>query len=220
MSYRKKHLDCCPTLTSCFSLALLLFTVCFGWLLPISYGQENGPVEWLQVVVLGLAALVALSAPFQNHLSPARRKLFALSSIGLLLAIARELSWGRALYMDSTRHIPSLKALWFGPYVYPGIALVAIAACGYFFSQGLHKELIDWLKYDRIPVFDLIMILGAILAADMVEHHSAGFFGDKAQVFEELGELISYTGILSFMINIVFNQQFHADKTPKLRIKG
>lgn len=220
MSTPKSHLDYSLTPASWFSVSVLLLALCFGWLLPSSYGQENGPEEWLQAVILGLAALVAISALFQTHFPPARRKLFALSSVGLLLALARELSWGRVFYMDSAGRIPPLKALWFGPYVYPCVALVVTIALGYFFSQGLHKELVTWLKQDKIPIVDVIIILGAILVADTIEHHSYGIFGDRTEVFEELAELVSYTGVLSFMTNIVFNKRFHSGKTSKLGIEG
>ena len=182
MSFTKSHLDYSLTLISWFSLSVLFLALCFGWLLPQSYGQENGPEEFLQAVILGLAALVAISALFQTHLSSARRKLFALSSVGLLIVIARELSWGRVFYMDSTGRIPPLKTLWFGPYIYPGVALIVIIALGYFFSQVL--------------------------------------FGDRTEVYEELAELVSYTGVLSFMTNIVFNKRFHTKEIPKLNLKG
>lgn len=208
MSYFKKRLDYKPTPSSCFSLAILLFAICFGWLLPPSYGQENGPVEWLQVIILGLSAVVAISALFQTHLSPSRRKLFALSSVGLLLAIARELSWGRVFYMNGAGQIPPLRVLWFGPYVYPFIAFVIVIAVGYFYLHGLHKELTNWLKMTPIPLFDVLIIIIAMLVADIVEHHSFGLFGVRTEVFEELGELISYAGVLSFMSNIVFSKRF------------
>lgn len=220
MSNLKKRLDYSLTPASWLSLSVIFFSLCFGWLLPINYGQENGPEENLQAVVLGIAALVAISALFQAHFPPSRRKLFALSSVGLLLALARELGWGRVFYMDSTGRIPPLKELWFGSYVYPGIVLVVIITLTYFFSQGLHKESVAWLKQAKIPVVDVIIILSAIVIADVIEHHSAGIFGDKTEVYEELAELVSYMGVLSFMANIVFSKRFRTDKTPKIGLKG
>ncbi|WP_371372101.1 hypothetical protein [Sporomusa aerivorans] len=199
-----------PTPISYVSVMILLLTITFGWLLPADFGKENGPVEWTQVVILSLATLVALSASWQKHIEPSRRKLFAVAAVGLFLSIGRELSWGRALYMDSTGYIPPLKQLWFGPYVYPMLAALILGTIGYFFINGLHKELLTWLKHDSIPLFDLAVVLIAILVADTIEHHSFGFFGERTELFEELWELASYTGVLSFMINIVFNKQFTA----------
>ena len=212
MSHFKHQMPVELTAASWLPATLLIFSVCFAWLLPPSYGQENGPIENTQVVVLALAALVAVSALFQSHLTPPRRKLYALAGLGILLAIARELSWGRVFYMDKAGNIPPLRALWFGHYVFPVVTVLFVAALGYFFSQGLHKELIYWLKHDRFPILDMLFIIGAIFIADVFEHHSYGLLGDKAEVFEELWELISYTGILSFMINIVFNKQFYGGK--------
>ena len=218
MSNQKKRLDFTLTPTSYFCLALFLFSICFGWLLPSEYGKENGPVEWLQVVVLGIAALVALSAQFQTNLASSRRKLIASSSIFLVLAMLRELSWGRVFYMNNTGHIPPLKSLWFGSYVYPSIIFIVIAFFVYSFSQGLHKELLNWLKHDRIPVLDIVIIIAAIFIADIVEHHSTGLFGKRTELFEELFELVSYTGVLSFMINAVYNKKVHSDEPLKLKM--
>lgn len=204
----KDRLYCTPTSPTSVSLTVFTLSAVLGWMLPPNYGKENGPVEWLQVVVLGLAAVVAVSALFQSSLLPARRKLYALTSIVWLFAIAREVSWGRTFYMTSTGSIPPLKALWFGPLVYPAIGVIVITACGYFFTQGLHKELISWLKYDTIPVLDIVIVIAAIFIADLIEHHSMGLFGQRTILFEELGELVSYCGILSFMTNIVYNKRF------------
>lgn len=204
--YSGNRFDWRPTRVSYLSVAVLLFTAMFGWLLPPGYGKENGPVEWLQVVVLSVTALLALSALYQTQLPLARRKLIASGSVVLLLAVARELSWGRVFYMTSTGSIPPLKTLWFGAYVFPLIGVVFTVFLGCFFTQGLHQELRNWFKTARIPVFELIMILGAIVAADLIEHHSAGLFGKRTELFEELNELVSYTGVLCFVIRTVFGK--------------
>ena len=212
MSYFKRQMPVRLTAASWLPASLLIFSLCFAWLLPPSYGQENGPIENTQVVVLALAALVAVSALLQKRLTPPRRKLYALAGLGVLLAIARELSWGRVFYMDKAGNIPPLRALWFGPYVFPVVTVLVIASLGYFVAQGLHKELVAWLKHDRFPLLDILFIIGAIIIADIFEHHSYGLLGDRTEVFEELWELVSYTGVLSFLINIVFNKQFYGGK--------
>lgn len=208
MSNTATRLHWLPTPSSYVSLLILLITITIGWLLPPSYGDENGLVEWTQVGVLSLAALIGLFAFWQTRLAAPRRKLYTLSSVGILLAVARELSWGRDFYMTNSGYIPPLRQLWYGAYVYPAIALVLIGAISYFFWQGLHKEFIGWLRQDTLPAFDLAIVLIAIIIADTVEHHSFGFFGARTELFEELWELASYTGVLSFMINIVFNTKF------------
>lgn len=195
------------TPASCLCLAVFLVSISLGWLLPAEYGQENGPVEWLQVVVLGIAALVAISALFQTGLSPARRRLFAWTSILWLLNIARELSWGRVFYPNGTGGFLRLKDIWFGPYVYPTIAIILVAALGYFFAKGLHKELVLWLKQGILPALDFVTFIIAAATADIIEHHSGDLFAAKIELFEELGEFAAYFAILCFMINVVFNKQ-------------
>jgi hypothetical protein len=196
------------TPASCLGLAVFLVSVSLGWLLPAEYGQENGPVEWMQVVVLGVAALVSISALFQTGLSPARRQLFAWTAILWLLNIARELSWGRVFYPNGTGGFLRLKDIWFGPYVYPTIAVILIAALGYFFAKGLHRELMLWLKQGILPALDFVILIIAAITADVIEHHSGDLFGAKIELFEELGELGAYVAVLCFMINVVFNKHF------------
>ena len=208
MSQPKERILWQVTPATALSLAIIIFTVCFGWLLPASYGQENGPVEDLQVVVLGLAAFVGFRALFEPRLLPKRRQLYALAGVFLLLAIARELSWGRAFYMDSVGHIPPLKALWYGPAVYPIVGAIIIGALVFLFSRGLHGELLSWFKRDSLPLNDLILVLAGMLVADVIEHHSAGLFGNRTELFEELFELAAYCSVLAFMVNIVFNSKF------------
>jgi hypothetical protein len=169
--------------------------------------------------VLCIAALVALSAQLQTNLTTSRRKLIASVSILLVLAMLREISWGRVFYLDRTGHIPPLKSLWFGSYVYPSILFAVIAFLVYFFSQSLHKELFNWLKHDHIPALDIVIIIAAIFIADIIEHHSAGLFGKRTELFEELFELVSYGGVLSFMINAVYNKKVYFDEPFKLKIK-
>ena len=152
--------------------------------------------------------LVSISALFQTGLAPSRRKLFALTGVIWLLSIARELSWGRAFYTG----IPPLKALWFGPYVYPSIAVIVLGSIVYFFAKGLHKELVLWLKQGILPLLDLVIVAVAMFIADMIEHHSSGLFGARTQLFEELGGLGAYCAVLGFMINVVFNKQFRTDQ--------
>ncbi|MGI6093672.1 MAG: hypothetical protein ACOYD5_12000 [Negativicutes bacterium] len=195
---------------SCLCLAIFLVSIGLGWLLPAEYGRENGPVEWLQVVILGLVVLVSISALFQTDLSPARRRLFALTSILWLLGIGRELSWGRVFYPDGTGGFLRLKDIWFGPYVYPTIAVIFIAALTYFFAKGLHKELVLWLKQGTLPALDAVIFIVTAITADIIEHHSSGLFGVKTELFEELGELGAYCAVLSFMINVVLNKQFRS----------
>ncbi|CVK19919.1 hypothetical protein [Sporomusa sphaeroides] len=196
------------TPASCLCLAVFLVSISLGWLLPAEYGNENGPIEWLQVVVLGVAALVSISALFQTGLSPTRRRLFAWTSILWLLNIARELSWGRVFYPNGTGGFLRLKDIWFGPYVYPTIAIILVAAFGYFFAKGLHRELVPWLKQGILPALDFVILLVAAVTADIIEHHSSGLFGAKIELFEELGELAAYVAILCFMIDVVLNKQF------------
>lgn len=198
------------------NLAVMLVMLCFSWLLPANYGEENGPVEYLQLVVLGIAALVSFRSLFEPRLLPKRRQLIALAGVFLLVAIARELSWGRVFYMDSSGYIPPLKALWYGPAVYPVLSILIISSLFYLCSRGLHCELATWLKQDSLPLLDLVLVLTGMLVATAIEHHSAGLLGSRTELFEELFELAAYCSVLTFMLNIVYNSSFLPAESKKL----
>ncbi|SDD78403.1 hypothetical protein [Sporomusa acidovorans] len=209
-----RHRCCGFTPATVLSLAALLFAVSFGWQLPPEYGTENGPLEFFQVGIFVVTAVVAVSALWQTKLSPDRRRLFALTSVVWLMCAARELSWGRVFYAVGPDKIPPLKTLWFGPYVYPVIAVILLSAGTYFLATGLHKELWRWLKQENLPALDFCLFVVFLVLADLFEHHSHGLLGAKNELFEELAELISYVSCLSFMINVIYNKRFRANQEP------
>jgi len=204
----KKHFTYHITPVSLIGLVLLLLTVMIGWLLPPELGAENSIIEWSQVLLLGLGALFALSTLFQTSLPLPRRKLYAWSAYVFLLAMGRELSWGRVFYMDNAGHIPLLKQLWFGPYIHPLIAAITIAALIYFVKTGLHQELVSWFKGCKLPLVDILLIVCGTLLADISEHHSSGLLGSQGEIFEELFETIVYWSLISFICNVIqFDKQ-------------
>lgn len=202
MSQVKQYFDYRITPVSLIGIIFLILTLTLGWLLPAEFSKENGIIENAQVVILGLGTFIALSALFQPDLPLLRRKLFACSAYIYLLAIGRELSWGRVFLTDSMGKIPSLKEVWFGPYLHPLIALITIAVLVYFFKTGLHLELVKWLNDYKLPLVDIVLIVIAGLLASASERDSFELLGSKHVLFEELFETLVYLSVVSFTYNV------------------
>lgn len=194
-----------PTTILCIAL---LVAIPLGWFLPTSWGQENGPVENTQVVVILLTALVAYRAYRCGEGSKETKRIFLWSIPMIFIVVARELSWGRVFYPDGHGGFMPLRALWFGQYVYPAIGIIITAVIVGMYLQRLDKEIIHWAKNGKFPIIDMIIIVGSFISADLVEHHSSGRFGAYHEVFEELFELVMYCGVLSLFSNLGFNKLF------------
>jgi amino acid permease len=66
------------------------------------------------------------------------------------------------------------------------------------------------------PYTVVITIVGCSIIADLVEHHSMGFFGDREQVYEEFAELVVYIAVFLFVANLGFNKE----KFSRCRLHG
>lgn len=196
--------------TTIFSFILLL-AVPLGWLLPASWGHENGVVENTQVFVILLTAVVAWRAYRWGSGSRESKKLFAYSIPLILLVAFRELSWGRVFYPNGYGGYLPLKALWYGKFVYPAVGMVIVIIFVIGYLQCLDKEILRWSKYGKFPIIDILLIFGGFFAADFVEHHTHGFFASYQDLFEELFELVMYCGVLSLFTNLGFNKLFQPD---------
>lgn len=199
-----------------FCLVLLL-AVPLGFLLPASWGQENGPVENTQVVIILFTAVVAYAA-FKWGIGSQATKLLHLWSIPLVILVAaRELSWGRVFYPDGNGGFLPLRALWFGKFAYPLIGIIIACVIVGIFLNKLDKEILLWGKYGKFPILDILLIVGGFFAADLVEHHSHKIFAAQQDLFEELFELVMYCGVLSLFMNLGFNKIFQpCDKTERI----
>lgn len=193
--------------TTIFSL-LLLVALPLGFLLPASWGYENGPVENTQVIVILLSGVVLYGASKWGVGSRSTKLLQLWFIPVVMLVAARELSWGRVFYPGEHGLFLPLKALWYGKMVYPGIGIVIVCVIAGIYLQKLDEEILLWAKYGKFPIIELILIIGGFLMADIVEHHSRGIFAQQQDLFEELFELVMYCGVLSLFVNLGFYKCF------------
>lgn len=204
--------------TTIFCMALLL-AIPLAWFLPASWGQENGPVENTQVVIILLTGVIAYRAYRWGAGSEATRRLYLWAIPAILIVAFRELSWGRVFYPNGHGWYLPLHALWYGKYVYPTVGIIIFSVLLGVYLQHLEKEILQWIKHGKFPIIDIVMIFGGFFAADFVEHHTHGYFAAYQDLFEELFELVMYGGVLSLFTNIGFNKFFHPDhKTEENKV--
>lgn len=200
-------------------LVLLTISLCL-WLSP-DWARENGPIEWTQAVILAVGGFVAVITYFNGTGSFASRQLFLCCVPVWLTLLGRELSWGRVFYPKTAGvGYLTLKELWFGPYVFPGVAAIFLLVLYYFVKKGLHKEIANWLENGRIPAIDGLVLVIAIITAHIAEHKLGGLLGPMHILLEELAETVVYFALLSLTINMGFHSEFQPGITQASRMKS
>ncbi|MBP2656253.1 MAG: hypothetical protein H6Q73_3822 [Firmicutes bacterium] len=198
------------------SLIVLVIALIGSKFLPTSWGQENSPIEWLQVVILEFAVLAAILASYYGVGPLHRRRLFLWSVPIWLLAIGRELSWGRVFYVNSAGEFARLSDLWYGPYIKPLIIIISIITIWGLLKQGLPAEIKTWLKFGTVPILEILILFTTGIIATEVEHYSLGIFGPNEELYEELAELVCYSALLFLIIDLGFNKKIQPAKQPLL----
>jgi hypothetical protein len=197
-----------PTTWLSFLLTILLFPL--GLLLPSWWGWENGPIEDIQLSFLSAGLVLSwLSARYHRHDRPSRNFFLWLMPCWLL-AIGRELSWGRVFYPvtlageQGPRFLP-LHGLWYGKFVYPVNTVIIIATLAglcHSFSRS------EWKQTLRIPAIDTILFILAATAAELIfEKNIFPALKPYAQLLEEGAETIAYWCLVSITAAVGFDQR-------------
>lgn len=186
------HLFRLPIVRGLLALAVLLLLV--ENFLPSSLGEENGPIEIVQVAVLFIGAFICMG---KARTSEGRtRCLWYAGILFFLLLAGRELSWGR-VFMEPIRPgiYPPVKDLPYGPLVHPmiGVTMVAIIAL------IIRGKIVRYLRTHSIPVTALILaVITAFLAVD--DEHLNLIPWETDMVIEEFCELLAYA-LLAYIMS-------------------
>ena len=187
------------------SLTVVMFAFFLSLFTPVSWADENGPIEWLQVVVLGGIGILAVMFSFSaTHNS---RKLFLWSVPLWLIMIGRELSWGRVFLHNADGKMPSMSELWYGQYVELVIFIVMIITMGKLFKQGLFTEVRKRIREGRVPLVDIAIVVGGAVIVSLIEQYGAGLLGDKEIVCEEIIELAIYSVLFVIVAYLGFDNR-------------
>ncbi|HMM22766.1 MAG TPA: hypothetical protein PKA10_18765 [Selenomonadales bacterium] len=189
-------------------LTVLLFPL--GLCLPGWWGWENGPIENTQVVILGAGAFLSWFAARRNRGDIRIRNLWLWVIPVWLLMAGRELSWGRAFLEPVALGpegpvFPSIRAIWYGPYVYPFLTVIAIASLA-----GLWRNF-SWAyikpKLSLCVVDGALLILAAVAAQLIFERNWLPALTPYHQILEEWSELIAYWCMVSIAFTLGFQNE-------------
>jgi len=168
---------------------------------PVGAGvfRENGPLEWLQVAVLALAAVLCARAA---RAQPQRRILLAVLAGGFALCVVREMdSMYQSLMPETSRKTPA--------YIAGAILLAAMIHL----RQRLLPQLLEfvptrgfallWVGGMTAGVFAQLVGNGDLLESLLGEH----YVRIHKRMIEEAGETFGYLLLLVGVIETVLSRE-------------
>lgn len=166
--------------------------------LPESFGFENGFIENTQMIVLIFGCVLCFMSKNIKH-----KKFFIFAFLILLLLILREVNYGRTIFFpipDTVNEFYTWKEIKYGWLAHPLVGLYIASVAFYFLKNKLYLNLIEYIKqYKILPYFQILfMLIGMAL----------GMYAEKAlnmPIFEEMGELLFYSSLISIISIYVFN---------------
>lgn len=176
-------------------VVLMLSIIPISLLMDPSFFWENYPVEMSQNLVLALGCLVSLYWMFKERYN---KGIWFTAGILFFIALLRELSWGRVLFVKGMSIdgpiIAEKTEVWFGPYVniFAGcliIILLISIICNYKSIIKLIKLLI---KDKQSCMYIGILVVSLAMASLLFDRDVISFVTNWHQGLEEMSELTSY----------------------------
>ena len=179
-----KYLDWQFRSTSWISLAAALVCLVFAFVLPDSFGNKNSLIEDAQMVIVAIGLYITCTAKD-------RRVLFVFASLCLFFILAREVNYGRTLFIfadpENANKYPKWKDVEYGWLAHVGVGLYMVWLLVYFIRRKVWKEISDVLRSFRIPAWELLVaVCGLVVGVASESLHNC--------LLEELGEVVMYVG--------------------------
>lgn len=155
MGSAKKYFDFSIYKSTQVTVGLAMISFVLFFFLPPSIAYENGPLENFQVLELIAGAIFAcfLVVKATNSIE---RNIWYCVAVTALICAGRELNWGRVFYpiADHNKFLP-LKALWYGPIVYPlvGFAIITVLVVLW------RSRLFSFIAERKIPFWNLFLFI-------------------------------------------------------------
>ena len=180
------------TFISIFPLALFL---------PEQYAFENSLIENIQLIILFILFVIAISAP-------KNKKLFNWIVMISIILLLREINCGRIFFPiegSSTPLFKSWKNILSYPYCYaPTIlyGLFMLYSIFYFFKSKAYLELLNIIKFAKIDCVNIIfMFIGMILGTlSEINFHN--------EVLEETTETLFYVSFTVLVYLYGYNKDY------------
>lgn len=184
-----KYLDWQFRSTTWVTLLVALGCLICAFMLPASFGNKNSPIENVQMLIIAIGLFIACTAKERKHL-------YVFAALCLFLMLAREVNFGRTLFIFADPENPNVYPKWkhmeYGWLARIGIGLAMAWVAVYFFWRKVWKLLWEVLRTERIPVWDLLLAIGGVIAGVSFESmHNC--------LSEELGEVVCYVGVVGVL---------------------
>lgn len=179
-----KYLDWQFRATSWISLAAVLVCLVCSFVLPDFFGDKNSPIENVQMVIVAIGLYMTCTAKD-------RRALFVFASLCLFFILAREVNYGRTLFIfadpENANKFPKWKDMEYGWLAHVCVGLYMVWLLVYFIRRKVWKEISEVLRSFRIPAWELLVaVCGLVVGVASESLHNC--------LLEELGEVVMYVG--------------------------
>lgn len=160
--------------------------------LPASWGDENGVLENFQMIWLALGAIWCWSMARKKDLPDWGGDAAAFWYSGFLLfilLIGRELSWGRALFIDEAGHMIQWEEMGlFGKLAHPLIGVLILLTVWFLWRSKFWIFLKQMWR--AFPYAEIFLFVVFAVFQHMAEHMHILWW--KGEVAEELAEIGAY----------------------------
>lgn len=183
-------------------LGVFLLSVIAGRCLPLTWAWENGPLEWMQVAVLGVGMLLCwvrargLSAAGE----PRAARFWVWATPAWLFFIGRELSWGRVFFPvgvgEKGPYFTPMADLRFGYLVHPIIIVLILLWLINIIRYGIYKVPFSLMLEKLFPVSELV-ITAAAFACSLYAAKYVRF-----PLMEESIETAAYLGLVAVTLQM------------------
>lgn len=177
-----KYLDWRFRSTTWITLVVALVCLVCAFVLPDSFGNKNSPIENVQMLVVAIGLYMTCTARD-------RKCLYVFASLCLFFILAREVNYGRTLFIfadpENANKFPKWKDMEYGWLAHVGVGIYMLWLVVYFVWRKVWMEAWDVLRTIRIPASDLAFaVLGVVTGVVCETMHNC--------LREELGEVIFY----------------------------
>ncbi len=198
INFFKNHLDFkCYPVTWVAILNFILIIPCLLWL-PERFGYENGLLENLQIIVLGIGACLAIK-------SKGDRKFFYFVLMVISILFLREINCGRTIFFP----VPGVentfygwKEIKYGWLAHPIFGTYIAYVVFYFLYNKVYLTLWNIIRKVKFPVWNVLLLIVGM---------SVGMYAEKAlenMVLEEITELLFYVSLAGIIYLYGFNKNF------------
>ncbi len=188
------------------SIVLLIVVWPLAFLLPGWAFWENNWIENIEALILLGGFLMTVKWSFLGARS--ERWLWLSAAVLFLVALGRELSWGRVFYpmawTTTGPEFPGINEVWFGGYVPWFLGAMALLLCvalwrGRDLIAVLYKE---HLSDRTLLIYLAIFIGGLVLGETIFEKNMISLWSAYHQNLEEMAELCSYWSAIALVFRV------------------